>query len=93
MNHFKFFVYQFVLTSAFLAGNYYFDEYISKPFDRDDLLATSIFAFLIILIFNVMNRLYARLIPIHLINKILLSILAFIFAALSIGLLTGELIF
>lgn len=93
MNHLKFFVYQFVLTNAFIAGNYYFDEYIDKPFDLVDLLAISIFAFFILLVINVMNRIYARLSPIHLINKILLSILAFIFAGLSIGLLTGELIF
>lgn len=88
-----FWIYQFVLTSTFIIGNYYFDEYISKPFDRVDALATGLFAFLIILSISIMNRFYARLAPIRFIHKMLLSISAFIFSVVLLGFLSGLLTF
>ncbi len=96
----KFFVYQFMLFITFIVINFYTDKYLSKPFDRIDLLAISISLPLLILIIMLFDRSYKRFNAIQLKNRIVLSIIAFVFAASFLALLdnimfeiTGKMLF
>ncbi|WNS78319.1 hypothetical protein RRU94_07625 [Domibacillus sp. DTU_2020_1001157_1_SI_ALB_TIR_016] len=93
MSHFRFFAYQFILISGFIAAGSYYNEHISKPFDRTELFVIGISAFLFLLTFHLMDRLYEHLRSMRLMDKILLSILAFVLASLMVGLLLGEITF
>lgn len=87
MNHFKFFIYQFILFSTAFLANIYFNKYISPPFTRVDLIAICTFLIIFIVSFVLIDKLYKRFRSIRLLNKILLSIPAFILAIVLIGLL------
>ncbi|KIV56492.1 hypothetical protein AM501_04390 [Aneurinibacillus migulanus] len=87
MNQFKFFIYQFLLFIIVLVSNVYSDEYISKPFSYIDFIVMSITLPIHALIFFLIFKIYRHFKTVRLRNKILLSITAFIFAVLFIGLL------
>ncbi|MGM7680547.1 hypothetical protein ACSVDA_00205 [Cytobacillus sp. Hm23] len=100
MDRLKFFVYQLSLFITLLVINVYADKYISKPFTRIDLLAISISLPLFILIAMLIDRSYKRFNAIQLKNRIVLSIIAFVFAATFLAFLdniwfeiTGKMLF
>lgn len=97
MKHFTFFIFQSVLFSLFFVVNFYFDEYISPPFTRIDLIASCIFLLLAMLVSKPIIHFYRHFSTIRLRIKFLLSIPAFISATLLGGfflsLLMGEALF
>jgi hypothetical protein len=93
MNLIKYFGIQFILFGVIILTNFYLDIYISKPFTNTDLIAIIIGVAILILSLNLYNKLKKRLKPIHLFNKILLSVLAIFIATICIGVLTGEMQF
>ncbi|MGG3622862.1 hypothetical protein ABES25_04775 [Bacillus gobiensis] len=90
MKHFLFFIYQFVFISTIIVIFYLSDEYIDKPFTYIDLIASVIVFISVMLIFSLIEKINQQLSDIHLSNKILLSLLAFVLGFIFVGILFGE---
>jgi len=93
LNVIKYFVLQFVLFFIIILSGFFSDKYISKPFTYVDTLAIITYVPIFILTLHLYSKLKDRLTPIRSLNKILLSILAFIIAIVFTGVLTGEMMF
>lgn len=92
MKRFKFFVFQSILFSVLFVFNFYFNEYISPPFTAIDLIATCIYVLFAILVWKTIARFYKYFSDIRFLNKVLLSIPAFILAIFLGGFLLSVLI-
>ncbi|MGM9987203.1 MAG: hypothetical protein ACI35O_08245 [Bacillaceae bacterium] len=100
MNYIKFFFYEFLILTIFLAIHIYLDQFTSKPFTYVDLIAICVELPIWILNFNLLTKLFNHFPMITNRKKIALSIFTFLFAALFLGLsesiyfeLTGKMIF
>ncbi|ALC80467.1 hypothetical protein AM592_01860 [Bacillus gobiensis] len=87
MKHFLFFIYQFVFISIIIVTFYLSDEFINKPFTHVDLIAVVIVFISVMLIFSLIDKVNKRLHDIHLLNKILFSLLAFVLGFIFVGIL------
>jgi len=90
LNIIKYFGIQFILFTVIILTGFYSDSYISKPFTYTDLIAIIIHFAILIVVLNGYFKLKERLMPIHLFNRVLLSLLAFVITIIFIGILTGE---
>ena len=90
LNIIKYFGIQFILFTVIILTGFYSDSYISKPFTYTDLIAIIIHFAILIVVLNGYFKLKERLMPIHLFNRVLLSLLAFVFTIIFIETLTGE---
>lgn len=88
MNHIGYFLAQFIFSCMIIAINFFNRLYIGKPFF--DVLLVFI---LILVLFSLLERLKERFLHMRLSAKVFLSISAFLSAILTIGLLTGEIVF
>jgi predicted PurR-regulated permease PerM len=93
LNLIKYFANQFILFIVIILTGFYSDSYIRKPFTYTDLIAIIIEVSILIVVLNLHEKIKRRLIPIHLIFRILLSVLAIFIATIIIGILTGEMRF
>ncbi|PTU29996.1 hypothetical protein DA469_03295 [Bacillus subtilis] len=88
MKHIGYFFTQFILSCIIIAISFFNGLYIGKPF------SDVFFVFILVLIlFGLLERLKNRFLQIRLSVKVVLSISAFLSAVLTIGLLTGEIVF
>ncbi|KFI02976.1 hypothetical protein JN25_10785 [Bacillus sp. BSC154] len=88
MNHIGYFLAQFIFSCMIIAISFFNRLYIVKPFF--DVLLVFI---LILVLFSLLERLKERFLHMRLSAKVFLSISAFLSAILTIGLLTGEIVF
>lgn len=58
MKHFRFFIFQSILFTVVFVLHFNFNEYISPPFTRVDLIAICIFVFLAILVSKPIGQFY-----------------------------------
>jgi hypothetical protein len=93
LNDIKYFIIQIVLFCVIILIGFFSDKYISKPFSYVDILAIITMVPIFILVLNLGSKLKNRLKPIHILNKILLSISGIIIATVFTGVLTGEMTF
>ncbi|MEC1651952.1 hypothetical protein P9D74_13505 [Bacillus vallismortis] len=85
MNQIGYFLAQFIFSLIIIAISFFNSLYIGKPF------SSVLLVFIIVLVlFDLLERLKKRFLHIRLSVKIFLSISAFLSAVLTIGLLTGE---
>ncbi|KKI88442.1 hypothetical protein WQ54_31455 [Bacillus sp. SA1-12] len=90
MNLIKYFVIQFILITVIILTGFYSDSYISKPYTYTDLIAIIIYIAILIIVLNGNFKLKEHLMPIHLFNRVLLTLLAFVITIIFTGILTGE---
>ncbi len=90
LNHIKYFGIQFILFTVIILTGFYSDSYISKPFTYTDLIAIIIHFAILIVVLNGYFKLKEHLMPIHLFNRVILSLLAFVITIIFMGILTGE---
>ncbi|MER0465661.1 hypothetical protein ABR330_02965 [Bacillus cabrialesii subsp. cabrialesii] len=88
LNHIGYFFTQFILSCIIIAISFFNGLYTGKPFL--DVLLVFI---LVLVLFGLLERLKKRFLQIRLSVKVFLSITAFLSAVLTIGLLTGEIVF
>ena len=86
----KYFSIQCTLFSIILLTNFYIGGYIGKPFTYTDLIAILIEITILILAFTLTDKLKRSLKPPKVLNKILLSLFAFIISFSFIGIIIGE---
>ncbi|KXJ34553.1 hypothetical protein AX282_07630 [Bacillus spizizenii] len=88
MNHIGYFLAQFIFSCIIIAISFFNRLYIGKPFYHVLLV------FIIVLVvFSFLERLKKLFLHMRLSAKVFLSISAFLSAILTIGLLTGEIVF
>ncbi|MCI4138439.1 hypothetical protein MOB09_03320 [Bacillus vallismortis] len=85
MNHIGYFFSQFIFSLIIIAISFFNGLYIGKPFSSVLLVFI-----LVLVLFDLLERLKKRFLHIRLSVNIFLSISAFLSAVLTIGLLTGE---
>ncbi|MCY8913948.1 hypothetical protein MOE47_01315 [Bacillus atrophaeus] len=93
MNYITSFISQFMFISTLIAVSYFGDPYLRGPFTNVQIKAIILAAFIMVLMFSLMNRLNKRCRPIRFVNKIFITLAAIMAASLLIGLLTREVIF
>ncbi|MEC1549121.1 hypothetical protein ABE060_04580 [Bacillus rugosus] len=82
-----YFLTQFILSCIIIAISFFNRLYIGKPFSHVLLVF-----FLVLILFDLLERLKKRFLPMRLSAKVFLSISAFLSAILTIGFLTGEIV-
>ncbi|MCY8515380.1 hypothetical protein [Bacillus atrophaeus] len=93
MNYITYFISQFTFISTLIAVSYFGGPYLRGPFTNVQIKAIILAAFIMVLMFSLMNRLNKRCTPIRFVNKIFITLAAIVAASLLIGLLTREIIF
>lgn len=89
MKYLTFFIYQLILFSAAIAIDFFSRIYIDKTFNFANFCVIGLNILIVLLIVNLFNRFS----DIRLLNKIVLTVLAFVSAAIFIGITIGEIIF
>lgn len=100
MKKLNFLIYQFLLLFILLVLSVILDHYISRPFSYIDLIAILIGLPLYLLFFSLVFRVFKRFDQVRLRYRILLTIIAFMLAFISIALVeniwfetTGKMLF
>lgn len=97
MNLIKYLYIQCLLFTVIILINFYIGSYILAPFTYIDFIAIIIGVALLIPLVSLYGKLIKRLKPIFLLNKILLTLLAFviasIFASIFAAIIAGEIQF
>ena len=93
MNLIKYFSIQCTLFGIILLTNFYIGDYIGKPFTYIDLMAILCEITILILVFSLSDKLKSFIKPPTVLNKILLSVFAFIISFTFIGIIIGEIQF
>ncbi|MCM3596032.1 hypothetical protein M4D55_09580 [Metabacillus idriensis] len=88
----RFFTYQFILFSAVITFNLCIDPYLGKPFTLIDFIVIVISGALFYFGYKLIEKGYKRFSKIRLLSKILISIPAFLSAAVFVGLITNQLL-
>lgn len=70
MNYITYFISQFMFISTLIAVSYFGGPYLRGPFTNVQIKAIILAAFIMVLMFSLMNRLNKRCRPIRFVNKI-----------------------
>ncbi|QDP39402.1 hypothetical protein [Radiobacillus deserti] len=93
MKYIKYISIQFILFSLLIFMAYISEPYLQRPFDKVDVIAIVVMAPFVFIVLHFGDKLKALVPSIHVLVRILLTVVAILLAIILIGLVTGELQF